>query len=228
MIKLIVCETSGLSLSRAAELITSLPELYSMATAGCDDAVRDNLSSYIALKLSYERLGLGELPEVYRSSEGRPVLDLKEKKMSVSISHRRGVSLIGISDEGAIGVDVEIYDGKKDMLSLIKRFAPRMLEAGSDKGKIELYFSRLSRDGSLDSFIKVDEIENKSLQIEYLSPKDDPYCAWVGLESVLKLEGGGFDDLDRLDELLDVSTVCSLTLSLDERRIAVGAAYKDQ
>lgn len=123
-------------------------------------------------------------PKIGRQDNGKPILlSHNERNINFNISHSDGMVAVTLSDEGEVGVDIqaEIVSGRQEQLD--KRFLSD-LQIKSENLSVDFYFCTLS-----NSTLEFRKIELR------LSDGKSFFDRWTALESVLKLDGGGFGSL---------------------------------
>lgn len=130
--------------------------------------------------------------------------DEKLKKCSVnyhvSISHSDGVIAVVISDEGEIGIDIQSVISSDRAERLKNRFFEGM-SAKSEAINAEYYYCSIS-----DSRVEFEKANVTKITEPSFTAK------WVSGESILKLSGRGFGDLNSLDSLSRCSRTEIVTL----------------
>lgn len=135
---------------------------------------------------SVEKKGYSETDCMFLSSPSLPCTDDTSsiiKKIFIGISHSEGVSAVCLSDEGEVGIDIQVEIDIRRAEKLNERFFPDAMPLHTNLG-VRYYFCNISEKQA------------------YIEPAD-PDCAdlnsetvkWTYCESLLKLSGGGFRDL---------------------------------
>ncbi len=129
---------------------------------------------------------------ISKTKDGKPYLaaDGSDKKIYISLSHSDGISAVAISDEGEVGIDLQSEIDKEQA----KRLDDRFLHDANAETKdlpIDYYYCYLDKEKAV--FEKTEFEEAKSIDKNFA-------LKWSWCESVLKLYGGGFSDLEKLRE----------------------------
>lgn len=106
--------------------------------------------------------------------------------IQISISHSDGVSAVCISDEGEVGVDIQVEIDEERAERINKRFFSDLPIRQSEFG-VEFYYCHFN-----EKYAWLEKIEMDEISIE------KPVSRWAYFESQLKLFGGGFKDIDLL------------------------------
>ncbi|MBR7117030.1 MAG: 4'-phosphopantetheinyl transferase superfamily protein [Clostridia bacterium] len=224
MIRLILCDTGALPPDSAIEMANGIPEICGVLRNGkSEEYLRDSYASYLALHRLFPSLGLGALPCLLRDGMGKPYPE--GSRYGISISHRSGVALIGISDGCEIGVDIERYTDK-DISHLADRFIKDMRFKELKCTDVELYFAKLDQSADLENISKNCVNDKNNLQIAQIDSHRDGYSAWTALESVLKCEGCGFGGVSAIEELKEHISVMTLHLEFNGSAYAISLAKK--
>ena len=207
MINLIICDTGALTLEFARGAADGIPALEGVVPDGNKTRARDSLGAYLALFSLCPLVGFGELRAILRDEYGKP--HDSRSGFDFSISHRGGIAALLLSDEGAVGVDIEVHLSDERIERVGKRFLSGFSPEEGEPFGLSLCFARLDELGKPNVIEKISDIDNNYLHIESISPKKDNYSAWTAMESLLKLSGRGFGDYTRLSEISEASRVLS-------------------
>lgn len=145
-------------------------------------------SLFAGLKLFFNLDDFG----IERGELGKPYLTLGEKekrKIHISISHSDGVSAVTLSDEGEVGVDLQSEINKAKAERLRGRFMSEV-SVVTEKLPINYYFCYVDKERAIleKQFLSQVEGEEQNFTLK-----------WSYSESVMKLYGGGFSDIKKLE-----------------------------
>lgn len=222
MIRLIFCDTEELSCDAALREAKKIP-LPKGATEEKDmGRACESIASYILLYYALTSLYSIEYAEIKRGECGKPYIEGSPVKFSVS--HRKGVALVALSDEGEIGTDIELCLSEERMMGIGKRYLDGLDFAAAPTFDTEIYYSSLSAGGTVENFTDISNIDNNTLQYSTITADESAYARWTVLEAVLKLDGGGFGALGRAGELISASQIHAAMIDYRGRSYAVCAA----
>ena len=138
----------------------------------------------------------------------------KRKKIYIGISHSDGVSAVCLSDEGEVGIDIQSVMNDEQGEKLNNRFFPDVRVENTDIG-VRYYFCSFTEDDAMLEMIDLD--------------KTNRFCntvKWAYSESLIKLFGGGFSDLEML-RLNDAKTETEIKKCVIDREfILTVSTYK--
>lgn len=184
----------------------------------------ESAAAYILLLSVWERLfGKEKMPAVLRGEAGKPYFDGADAP-HFNLSHRAGLALLVISDEGEVGCDVEWMDDAR--LTSVARLVERLsLGGGAENGlDIGITTARLNIHGGLEILGEYASIDNDNLHIKEKTGLPTPWLAWCRLEAVLKLSGEGFGNLSKREELFASARVTSAAVFAFGEKIAISVA----
>ena len=251
MIKAYLCDTSAITYLTAKSIIEKAPAFAgvfrlgadasndcadkekksreremekSLGATGGEGRFTESAAAYILLLSVWERLfGKGEMPAVLRGEAGKPYFE-DAKAPRFNLSHRAGLALLVISDEGEVGCDVEWMDDAR--LTSVARLVERLsLGGGAESGlDIGITTARLNIHGGLQILGEYASIDNDNLHIKEKTGLPTPWLAWCRLEAVLKLSGEGFGNLSKREELFASARVTSAAVFAFGEKIAISVA----
>ncbi len=144
-----------------------------------------------------------EKPIIDRSKEGKPFI--RNSNIHFSLSHSDGTVAVCLCDAGEVGIDLQSEISEEKAERLEKRFFTDLKVKGDDL-KVEYYFLRLSEGEAI--------IEG----IEPLTAAADSFTArWTYAEALMKLQGGGFRDINALNEIAEKSVTEIKNLEINEK-----------
>lgn len=129
--------------------------------------------------------------EISRTENGKPYI--KNSDISISLSHSDGAVAICISDEGKVGIDIQSEIDPERQKRLERRFFTDY-EIKNEKIPTEYYFCSFSGDEAIFESIAPDVCDTDGFSAK-----------WSAAESLMKLNGGGFGDINSLPRLAEES-----------------------
>ena len=145
-------------------------------------------------KFSVERTSNGK-PYIVTNKSSDGIENCEDKKIYISISHSDDACAVAISDEGEIGIDLQSEINKERSDRLSKRFFED-LEYKNEKINFEMYFCKVNDDEATIEKCPSDFFEELN-QNDFSADKIFS-VKWTLAESKLKLFGGGFSDIKKL------------------------------
>lgn len=130
---------------------------------------------------------------VAKDREGKPYLVYNTEsthKIHISISHSEDVVAISLSDEGEIGVDIQYKISAERVERLSNRFFSDVEVHSEDMG-IKYYYCDILENEAVFEEIILDDAD-----------KQEYTAKWAYSESVMKLYGRGFGDVNILTDLI--------------------------
>ena len=182
----------------------------------------ERLSAYTSLLCGLRCFFNIEKFSVKRTSKGKPYIvtnkssddtaNCGDKKIYISISHSDGVCAVAFSDEGEIGIDLQSEIDKERADRLSKRFFED-LEYKNEKINFEMYFCKVNDDEATIEKIPSDFLEELN-QNDFSTDKIFS-VKWTFAESKLKLFGGGFSDIKKLQNINEkvITEIKKITLA---------------
>lgn len=238
MIKLFLCDTCALDKSCAERKISNTPALAGVLSVRESVRRTESAAAYILLYEAWRYIGLGELPQLLRAEGGKPYIsgEAGEKRKGdilpersfpgFNLSHRPGVALLALSDEGECGADIEAdLDGDR-----IDRVAKRYLAGcdfyASEELDVQIVFCIMDNDGSVVFIENHDDFDKYDLHIEEKESIDSPNLGWSALEAVLKLSGGGFGDYRSREELISGAAIGAFWAKIRDKEYSICVAVE--
>lgn len=149
---------------------------------------------------------------VERSEHGKPYL--VGENVHISISHSDGAIAVCLSDEGEVGVDIQVEIDESRAERLKNRFFSD-LDVRNDNLGIKYYFCKISENEAI-----IESIDRPKIA-------DDSFTAkWAYAEALMKLHGRGFSDVTDLPALAENARVEIVKISLDKKYIIAVSAEK--
>ena len=161
--------------------------------------------SYITLLCALKSFYDIDAPDIAINEHGKPYI--KDCDVYFNISHSNGVAVVSLSDEGEIGIDLQHQIEPERADRLKERFF-QDLEVKNESVGAEYYYCNLSDEEA--------EICSISLS-DFKADTEDYSVKWVSAESIMKLTGRGFADVDNVYDLSKKSKTEIKELNLDEK-----------
>ena len=249
-----IVDVGRIDLYKSRGACAGVPFMSKLIGDGKSDLVRrERIGSYLALKLTYEKLYGTSMPSLYKDSFGK--VHFKENDEcntapSFNISHSCGVCAIFFSDPDALaGVDIEKCDSSRACEKIEKRFLnnvnnylqiPRLddqiiyyAELSDDGERLDVFMPVLSDhknrlDGASDCFTdtSTDVRGHIALPCSLTMTVAKEYSffkKWTATEALLKADGRGFSALSSLDEIARHSRLTSYQFRLRDDQFIVSA-----
>lgn len=195
-----------------------------------EKSLLERFAAYSLLYYSARKIYDYKINSIKKTEIGKPYIDdeLLNGKLFISISHSGSISAVTISDEGECGVDVQLLTDAKILENAEKRFLSSFDLSNS---------TFRSFDNSSDVFLSDDVGANsysasklrKSYlliaepcefgfsfsPLNFISGKNDSLMKWTVSEALLKCSGGGFRDLEIINQINQQCDVryCSFKLN---------------
>jgi phosphopantetheinyl transferase len=203
----------------------------------------ERIGAYIALKEIYSALFSSGMPPILRDEYGKPYF--KEGEIAFNYSHINGVVAVGFMLYGgenldtppAIGVDIEWIIEDERARRIEKRYtsAPDYNILGAQEGEMNIDY-RAARLDEVGRLIWCDEgacfereklSEIQKMDSDNIAKSDDITARWTILEASLKASGGGFRDLERINEIFSRTSIRVVKGSAQGRQYMLSVAlYK--
>ena len=149
---------------------------------------------------------------VVKNDFGKPILvsadgSLINDKIHISLSHSDGVAAVCISDEGEVGIDIQGVIDKEKEERLKGRFFTD-LKLKNDDIEIKYYLCCLNENEAIFT-------ENKAIKTEC----EGFTARWSYAESLMKLSGRGFGDINELENIAENTKSKIISLTIDKKYI---------
>ena len=184
--------------------------------------------AYLLLYTMYERFfGKGKMPEIIYTPQGKPFFDGRSdvnKCCHFNISHDKNTAAVAVSFDEEVGLDVQSTNQDQNLMERIeRRFGDAASQIDVD-GEIPVSFLFYEvRDG------EVSQMQTADAEVSAVSEKEaesNPVIRWTALESVLKLDGGGFASINKVEDIAERSRVKSYILKANGCEYALSVATK--
>lgn len=236
MIRLFLCDTSALDKSCAERKISNTPALAGVLSVRESVRRTESAAAYILLSETWRHLGFGELPQLLRAKGGKPYIRKEADVVSglggssesgfptFNLSHRPGVALLALCDEGECGADIEecLDGGRIDRVA--KRYLSDCKFVVCQDLDVRIDFCVMSADGLVYFVENSTDFDKYNLHIEEKESIDSPHLGWSALEAVLKLSGGGFGDYPSHNKLVSRSSIKAFSARLGDKEYAISVA----
>ena len=219
MIRAVFCDTSALGYECAMSKREIDPLLAAMCTGKEKRRMRDSIASYLMLISILRDLYGVENPRLVKDEYGKPYAD--GCGVEISLSHRNGVCLIALSDEGRVGADIEKIGSDATIAGVAERYLAPLDFSGTSPLSVKTYFSVMDADGVASNLTEISDIDNINLQFTPISTSESPWCAWCALESTMKKDGRGFGALPSVQSMLDGSYMLTGEIAYNGERYAL-------
>ncbi len=167
-------------------------------------------ADFSELRLSFDERGK---PYLLRDGERFP--------LEISLSHTDALCAAILSDEGAVGVDLEGEIENERAERLAERFFSSGI-AVEKRGSLRSLYTLF--EGAVSVFEPSEAGYSQNPRDAQEKDSISFTERWVICEAMLKCEGGGFGSLTRLSELAGSMSVYSAELNLGEKRHFIAAA----
>ena len=168
------------------------------------DVKKQRCSSYLLLCALCNK-ALGYVPKITWTNSGKP--KFVNNSLYFNISHTNGIVAVSISDEGAVGVDVEGLIDEARAARLEKRFFSEL--SISDRPLSVCYYVCRFLDDGMAELVCIDkdneenaDSEDSSIEFKRIHSSEHFSAKWTLYEASLKCDGGGFISLPCLNMLL--------------------------
>nr|MBE6544506.1 hypothetical protein [Oscillospiraceae bacterium] len=180
-----------------------------------DEVRAERRLAYITLLCSLSLFfGIDDV-EINRDSFGKPFIKHSgNKQIFISISHSDGTVAVSLSDEGDIGVDLQTETDKKRAEKLDGRFLQGFK---TENQFIPISYYHCTIENDLVFFIEIFPADAKE---EGFTER------WSALESLLKLDGGGFSSLSKIKKIKDSAKTNIKILDLDIKKYSLSTSIK--
>ena len=172
----------------------------------------ERLGAYSSLLASLKCFYNIEDPVIIHQNGKKPHITSQE--IFFNISHSDGVTVVTLSDECDVGVDIQSEPDEVMKARLKKRFLSNYSPINEDIGIT--YF--LAEQNSSDFIFY--EAEAESAGSNFASD-------WTSMEAVMKLYGDGFSSLSNINDLANKSKIEASKINIDKTEYYIANAIKN-
>ncbi len=187
-------------------------------------------AAYALLAKIYSEMRCGkEIPEIIDTSHGKPRFDdsFVNCGLDFNISHDNGAVAVAISDK-EVGVDLQSHGASTGAAARIgTRFANALAMLDEREGEVS--------DISFSFFVvcdgKISEKCGKEAEIDVLAKEKsscDFFARWTVLEAALKLDGGGFASIGKLEDVVRNAIFKTFTFKLRDKKYTLTVATEKE
>lgn len=152
--------------------------------------------------------------KIQKDSLGKPFLIGLKENISFNISHSEGTVAVTLSDEGDVGVDLQAEVDKKLAEKLDRRFLHGL---NLHNHPIPISFFYCTIENNLACFTEILPPDSNSADFTE---------RWSALESLLKLNGGGFGNLSEAKEISKTTKTSIKKLYINGKKFALSISVK--
>ena len=172
----------------------------------------ERLGVYSSLLASLKCFYNIENPVIIHQNGEKP--HIKSQEIFFNISHSGGVTVVTLSKEYDVGVDIQTEPDEAMKARLEKRFLSNF---SSKKENIGITYFLAVQDASDFVFY---EVEAEGVGINFASN-------WTSMEAVMKLHGDGFSSLSNIHDLTRKSKIEATKINIDNTEYYIANAIKN-
>ena len=197
--------------------LSGIPEdIASLVKVGKSEKTRkERTLAYSALFFALKELFFVDSYSLLHTKDGKPYIECeKNNPPKINISHSNSIAAVTLSDEGEVGVDIEVCEDGGRIKRLCERFFPDARLENSGLNIRYLIFTL--DDGGAYSLTALDE--------GILRKPDSSSSLWTHCEAIIKCDGRGFGAAGEIGKLSTSHAVETRMLEIDGEIFSISTA----
>ncbi len=176
---------------------------------------KERVLAYTALCVALRELFLIDSFTLLHTKDGKPYIECeKNNPPKINISHSNNIAAVTLSDEGDVGVDIEICGDGENVKRLCERFFP---EARLEKSNLNIKYLQFSLEECGKYLLS-------AFEDGYFGDGASDVSLWTYCEAIMKCDGRGFGAAGEISTLSHTYSVETRLVEIEGKKFSISTA----